>query len=194
MEMQRPALPIHIFNNEDISCHIFSFTSGLRELSILATVCHSTHASINNNWNAILATTVEKNIKNIASSIPMVGDVEVFLTNIMHGYDYRISGSLCLRAIIDEKWYKTISERIGTDLEFFIYVTSITEARGIIANFFHHFQQKPDNHDQDEIYNPTWMPQSTREKFICVKTIYTKPHPIQLIFCPRGYSVFHSEI
>ena len=182
MEMQRPELAIHIFNNEDLSCQIFSFTSGLRELSILATVCQSMHASINKNWCSILAKTVEKNMKNIASLIPLVGDIEEFLTNMLHGYDYRISGSLCLRAIIDEKWYKTISERIGTDMDIFICVTSITEARTIIANFFQHLQQAADDDDEDQLYHRTWMPKSTKEKFICVKTFYTKPHPIQLVF------------
>ena len=31
MERQRPGLPIHIFNNEDLSCQIFSFTEEMEE-------------------------------------------------------------------------------------------------------------------------------------------------------------------
>jgi len=181
MKSQQPALTIYVFNNEDILRQIFSFTSGLLELSILATVSQKWHRSINTNWGAILAKTVEKNMKNIASGIEMVGDVDIFLNNMLHGYDYRISGSLCLRAIIDEKWYKTTSERIGTDLDIFIRITSITEAHTIIASFFKHLQIDSDVED-DQIYDRTWMPQSTREQFICVKTFYTDPHPIQLIF------------
>ena len=151
METQQPALTIHVFNNEDSLGQIFSFTSGLRELSILVTVSQKWKRSIHNNWGELLAKTVEKNMKNIASGIEMVGDIGSLLNNILHGYDYRISGSLCLRAIIDEHWYKTISERVGTDLDIFIRVTSISEAHFIIESFFKHFQIDDDGEDDGDI-------------------------------------------